>query len=174
MTEHRKPCYPPTYDPHSAPGICRMCGSGEGMPKKKDGTPNGAVHYHSECSDLKVELFPATWWARRHVSRRDGEVCKACGEPECLPLELDHVIPLWSVDRTAPDAWKNWTFANLQLLGVSCHKKKTAREAKARAKTKRLNGTTKGPRYKHKIPSRGFQKPPAWRKSQWPKRKVAG
>jgi 5-methylcytosine-specific restriction protein A len=45
----------------------------------------------------------------------------------------DHVIPLWSVDRTAPDAFSYWTLANLQTLCAPCHKAKTKAEAAERA-----------------------------------------
>jgi 5-methylcytosine-specific restriction endonuclease McrA len=49
----------------------------------------------------------------------------------------DHVLPLWKVDRTVPEAFWFWTMANLQTLCLKCHAAKTKREAGERAALKR-------------------------------------
>jgi hypothetical protein len=59
----------------------------------------------------------------------------------------DHVVPLWSVDRDDPDAFRFWTLENAQTLCDEHHAIKTAREAKQRAKEIRVArkmGTRRG------------------------------
>lgn len=160
MTEHRKPCYPPTWDDNRANGNCKWCD--EPLPRNKDDSISKVRRWHAECKKIaSLLLVGGLYWARFWLEHRDGKICRSCKKSDCGPLELDHVRPLWSVDRDAPDAWKFWTLENLQLLGTPCHKIKTAREAKVRAKGKRirkkLNGET---RPRAKIPSRDFDKPP--------------
>lgn len=49
----------------------------------------------------------------------------------------DHIIPLWSVDRAAPDAFRFWRIENIATLCEPCHKAKTKAEAAQRAALKR-------------------------------------
>jgi 5-methylcytosine-specific restriction endonuclease McrA len=54
-------------------------------------------------------------------------------------LEVDHVVPLWSVAHL-PDDERRWYFGpgNLWLLCPACHKAKTKREAAERAALRRF------------------------------------
>jgi len=71
--------------------------------------------------------------------------------------EVDHAMPLHLVDRTDPEAWKQWTLENLRTRCMACHEEKTTKEAKVRAKIRRIRGENK-PKLKRKIQSRGFDK----------------
>jgi 5-methylcytosine-specific restriction endonuclease McrA len=64
--------------------------------------------------------------ARREVAGRDGPGCAHCGI-EGVALQLDHVVP---VSEGGPE----WEISNLQLLCGICHKAKSARETRARAR----------------------------------------
>ena len=73
---------------------------------------------------------------RRKVFERDGGRCADCDNVS-HPWEVDHIFPLWLVDpRERPRRY--WSLGNLQTLCVPCHINKTAREAKDRAKVKRI------------------------------------
>lgn len=52
-----------------------------------------------------------------------------------VDYELDHIVPLWSVDRTLPwgELIRFWMLPNLQALCVPCHAEKTAAETTQRA-----------------------------------------
>ncbi len=54
-------------------------------------------------------------------------------------FEADHVVPLWTVDRSLPwsEIGRYWGESNLQALCVPCHRLKTAGEASLRAELKR-------------------------------------
>lgn len=76
---------------------------------------------------------------RRHLTpkakaalwQHQGERCACCREP--LPIttaHADHMAPLWATGDNGTD--------NFQILCIFCHARKTKRESKARAKTKRL------------------------------------
>lgn len=84
---------------------------------------------------------------RQAVIDKQGGVCKRsyCDAPA---VDVDHILPLWSGGSNAND--------NLEGLCVDCHKQKTAAEAKARAKVKRLAGETGANRIRKPIASRGF------------------
>lgn len=86
--------------------------------------------------------------ARREavIKSQDG-ACKRsyCEAPA---VDVDHILPLWSGGTNAND--------NLEGLCTDCHKQKTAAEAKARAKAKRLAGETGANRVRKPIQSRGF------------------
>jgi len=70
---------------------------------------------------------------------------------------VDHAMPLHLVDRTDPEAWKQWTLENLRTRCTACHEEKTTKEAKVRAKIRRITGANK-PKPKRQIQSRGFDK----------------
>lgn len=80
------------------------------------------------------------------IAKQDG-ICKRsyCEAPA---VDVDHILPLWSGGTNAND--------NLEALCVDCHKQKTAAEAKARGKVKRLAGETGANRVRKPIQSRGF------------------
>jgi len=84
---------------------------------------------------------------REAVIEGQGGVCKRsyCDAPA---VDVDHILPLWSGGSNAND--------NLEGLCSDCHKQKTAAEAKARAKAKRLAGETGANRTRKTIASRGF------------------
>lgn len=71
--------------------------------------------------------------------------------------DVDHAMPLHLVDRADPGAWKQWTLENLRTRCHECHEEKTTKEAKGRAKIRRITGANKT-KPKRKIPSRPFQK----------------
>lgn len=70
-----------------------------------------------------------------------------------IGFHVDHVIPLWKVDKSKPNALWYWSPENLQLLCrsrrqagediIGCHERKTTGEAAERAKSNRLQGKTK-------------------------------
>lgn len=94
---------------------------------------------------------------RRRLFDRDNGVCVVCDVFDDK-WAADHILPLWLVDRKAPDAWKYWTIDNAQTLCESCHQSKTTQEHRARAKIDRLTGKTKNTRRGRAIPSRPFQR----------------
>lgn len=160
MTAHRQPCFPPSYDANRQNGNCKWCN--EPLPRKKDGGISRSWFWHGPCGDAHA-LMTDLGLHRRALLERDGDLCADCGLPACGPLEIDHVVPLWSVDRQAPEAAKYWTVENLQLLGQPCHKKKSALEAKQRAKEKRIRKRLNGERRERpKIQSQPFWKPPGF------------
>lgn len=80
--------------------------------------------------------------------------------------DVDHGMPIHLIDRSDPNAWRQWTLDNLftRCTGlVSCHQEKSTKEAKVRAKIRRITGANK-PKIKHswpkgrKIPSRPMRK----------------
>lgn len=65
------------------------------------------------------------------LSAELGNLCWVCfDEPG---WEVDHVRPLWSLTQEERLELRWWLPFNLQLIGHSCHKAKTAREAHLRA-----------------------------------------
>ena len=85
------------------------------------------------------------------IDRQDG-ICKRsyCDAPA---VDVDHVLPLWSGGSNAND--------NLEALCTDCHKQKTAAEAKARAKAKRIEARENGTRRARKpIPNKVNAWPP--------------
>lgn len=146
MTAHRRPII---RFSDAARGTCRWCGepilheSGE-----KRGQPNRRRRWHPVCVDAYNESDPRE--ARRRVRKRDRGRCAMCrvdtskirrevrGRGRAKKLralgykirgslwELDHVVPL--IDGGSHE------LANLQSLCTPCHKKKTADEARQRAR----------------------------------------
>lgn len=87
---------------------------------------------------------------RNRVMRQNNHACREC-KSKAGPFAIDHWIPLW-LGGGEDDG-------NLAPLCVEpCHREKTKREAKARAKIKRIRGETGKNKRKAKIPSRPFQK----------------
>lgn len=77
---------------------------------------------------------------RKALWARDAGRCARCGGAGGV-WHAEHIFPLWLVDRAAwPACLHYWTIGNLQTLCTKpeCHPKKTATEAAARAKIKRL------------------------------------
>ena len=82
--------------------------------------------------------------AYENLIARDGEKCHDCGATG-VPLDVEHHIPLWSVEHLPKEkrAWYN-TIANMYLRCRSgCHRRKSNREAAARAHYKRLEARSK-------------------------------
>ena len=133
MSAHRRPPTPPSFSKYPTQGHCRWC---DKPILKKDGTPNRRRLWHPGCADIyKVAAFRdiAGW----RVLDRDGGVCAACRQ-KVVVWEIDHVVPLWSVDPDEPDAIRYWLIDNLQTLCRPCHKAKTARESAERAKIRQM------------------------------------
>lgn len=89
----------------------------------------------------------------------DGPFCQV-HYTERQYWEVDHAHPLWLVDRSKPfeEIIQYWQLGNLLTRCTDpCHKEKSAEEAAARAKGKRIRGET-GQGRKAKIQSRGFDK----------------
>lgn len=148
MTAHRRPIIRFSDAPR---GTCRWCGesivheSGE-----KQGELNRRRRWHPACVDAYNESDPRE--ARRRVRKRDRGRCAVCrvdtnqirrevqGRGRARKLralgykirgslwELDHVVPL--IDGGSHE------LANLQSLCTPCHKKKTAEEARQRARVR--------------------------------------
>lgn len=79
-----------------------------------------------------------------------------CSVSPCwISWQIDHIIPLWLVDRTLPfkKLIEYWRIGNLQALCDTCHKAKTAKEAADRAKMKRIQLKQAG--YKRVVVSGG-------------------
>ncbi len=114
------------------PGHCRWCGGA--IYRIGTADLNRRKSWHTACVDqfLIASGGHATTRAARHL---DGGKCRCCGRAEAddwnVPFEADHITPLCTVDRDAPDAWRFWTIGNLQWLCRPCHKAKCAREAAA-------------------------------------------
>lgn len=148
---------PRTMIAKAPPGTCVWCGGA---------LPKGRRSWCSDdcVTEYRVANFQGD--ARRHLFARDRGICAACGTDPAdsmrfvinhnrlglpspdgyryTPLRrepgawiADHIVPLWSVDRDAPDAFRFWTLANLQTLCVPCSNAKTAREAGERAAIRR-------------------------------------
>ena len=67
------------------------------------------------------------------IARQDGKCACGCGEAlgaDPRGIHFDHAIPLWNAGEDSPD--------NLRALKVRHHMRKTGREAKDRAKMKRI------------------------------------
>jgi 5-methylcytosine-specific restriction endonuclease McrA len=73
----------------------------------------------------------ACGWRDRDGRWWEGPYCPI--KPAGRPWHADHNVPLWSVDRSAPDAIKYWELGNLVTRCEGCHKVKTASEAAERA-----------------------------------------
>lgn len=91
---------------------------------------------------------------RLHVLKRFGAVvlCQICGDPEYVAvIQIDHELSL--VDEGAHCA-----DTNLRPVCIPCHAKKSAREHKNNAKTKRIVKKRAKPSGNGSIKSRGFDK----------------
>jgi 5-methylcytosine-specific restriction protein A len=146
-------------------GLCVWCGG------KLEGRRRSWCS--DECvTEYRVANFAGD--AVRAVRARDHGVCAGCGldtktvikwrqsgeyhfygqppDGPVTPVEwhftewhADHIVPLWSVDRSAPDAFRYWTLDNLQTLCAPCHKAKSKSEAAARARGRAANAAVRTP-----------------------------
>lgn len=83
---------------------------------------------------------------RRVIAEQDG-IC-ARSYCEAPATDVDHILPLWLKGKNDR--------ANLEGLCGPCHGQKTAAEAKARAKAKRLAGETCTAKPARPLQGRGF------------------
>ena len=131
-------------------GICHDCGADCTSYEVAGGWAFGTYR-------VQINRERALDWCERMVNKvshvRQSHYLIDLGE-----WHVDHAMPLHLIDRDKPDAWREWTLPNLRTRCPSCHAEKTAAEAKARGKVRRLNGTTK------KKPSR----PIPQRQNAWP------
>lgn len=118
----------------------------------------------SWCSDECVGLwYVATSGVRAlaHLVDLHGHACWGCGateqpggiwewadpdelpqgiyppEPRPVALEVEHVRPLWSLTDAERTELRWWLPFNLQLLCVPCHRAKSKRETRERARRRR-------------------------------------
>ena len=127
----------------------------------KAGQPNRRRAWHPECIGIyKLHAWPEVKLA--FVRKRDGAKCFQCGAKpnkwlrarrestdrttrgryvrvkRVTALELDHTVPLWSINHLPPDQRRPFHGPdNLRLLCASCHLAKTIAEAALRADRKR-------------------------------------
>lgn len=114
-------------------GLCVWCGRAL-QGKRRSWCGNACV------TEYRIANFNGD--AVSALRKRDGGICACCGTDARSGdgWDADHIVPLWAVDRDAPDAFRFWTMANLQTLCRPCHKIKTAREARERASARRRPG----------------------------------
>ena len=151
-SDHRKPPLHP-----GMPGRCRWCGEPTPPRARKDGTPHATQpQWHKECVREYHRAINTAGQVKALI-KRDGRKCQACGcEQSNWGFEVDHIRPLWqSAGLELKERRAFFVLENLQLLCAPCHKEKSAREAKQRAKEARLRGETGQDRkWKRKIRSR--------------------
>lgn len=81
---------------------------------------------------------------RKAIWARDRGLCAGCNQNVGAAFEADHVLALHTIPPSHledyPAVLRYWTIENLQTLGISCgcHAAKSAQEATARAKVKRI------------------------------------
>jgi 5-methylcytosine-specific restriction endonuclease McrA len=157
MTQHRRPPIPFSDAPR---GTCRWCGEtilhDQGQ---KSGEVNRRRRWHPACVDEYNASDPRE--ARRIVRRRDRGICRECRadtnairrgvrgrgraaklraqgfKPRRSLWELDHIVPL--IDGGGHE------LDNLQTLCVPCHERKTAAEARSRARHRREQAVAEPP-----------------------------
>jgi len=157
VTAHRRP----TIEFSDAErGTCRWCGE---TILYREGPKCGEVdrrrRWHPECVEAYDASDPRE--ARRALRKRDRGVCVECRldtkklarevkgkgrtrklrergfKPRSSLWEVDHIVPL--VDGGSFD------FENLQTLCIPCHKRKTAEEARERARRRAGDHDTLAP-----------------------------
>lgn len=66
--------------------------------------------------------------------------CWECGALESfdVAVEVEHVVPLWSLDELERGELKWWLPFNLQLLCQPCHRAKSKLEAQVRAQLRKI------------------------------------
>jgi len=158
-------------------GICRDCGTDctsyevdreTWVPEVRDalGLSHGWGTYR-----VQINRRRALEWCER-VLNKTRHAKQSLYVIDLGDWHVDHAMPLHLIDRDKPDAWREWTLPNLRTRCPSCHAEKTIKEAKARGKVRRLNGTTKKkpgakiaqranpwpPRGSRKLQSGGFPK----------------
>ncbi|MBP2232513.1 hypothetical protein J2847_005842 [Azospirillum agricola] len=124
-------------------GLCAGCGANaeRAMFHAMQNDPNPPFYGWEVVRVMKRWIDPefhcvanSTWFRRAPAPA--GVVEKL---PPWMTWEADHIVPLWSVDRTLPweELQRFWSLDNLQTLCSRCHKRKSAREAAERAALKR-------------------------------------
>ena len=106
--------------------------------------------YKRECR-VNYDCVSSPGAARYQIWKRDDGVCAACGVRCDLfgstrngNWSVDHIYPLWLVDRSQPGAYRYWMPDNLQTLCLAHHAEKTKREARDRAHIRRLRAKNPG------------------------------
>lgn len=97
-------------------GICAGCGC------DTKGAPPDGFDWAEIIEDLKTISPKMATWGTMGLGK----------------WELDHIVPLWVIDREEVTALKYWLLGNMQTLCDSCHAEKTGKEAANRAKMKRI------------------------------------
>ncbi len=146
MSEHRRPTIAFSDAPR---GRCRWCGE---EILHRSGAQKGEVNrrrrWHERCVEIYNRSDPRE--ARRLVRKRDRCICAEChldtralkrelrGRGSAQRLRERGFVPrrsLWELDHIVPliDGGGH-EIENLQTLCTPCHKQKTTREARERAK----------------------------------------
>lgn len=134
----------PPRTPHgdAPPGYCRWCG--RVMLTKLKKPDRRRTCHKGECR-TNFNCVSSPGGARFELWKRDDGVCAMCGVRCDLygstrngDWNVDHIYPLWLVDRTQPEAYRYWMPGNLQTLCLEHHKEKSRRDARDRAHIKRL------------------------------------
>lgn len=122
-------------------GHCRWCG--EVMLTKRKKPDRRRTCHKGECR-INYDCVSSPGAARYQIWKRDDGVCAVCGVRCDLfgstrngDWSVDHIYPLWLVDRSRPKAWRYWMPWNLQTLCSDHHTEKSRREARARAFVRR-------------------------------------
>lgn len=182
MPSHRVAPMPVTLNRQARFGVCVWCGVDD-LPRRKNGTPSQALRWHPGCKS-RFQFLTDPFWQRLEVWKRDRGMCCDCGTAttsaeltvhvdRCIDLnrlgllrgyglgawELDHDVPLWSVDHlTDEKRLRFFELENMKTRCPSCHKIKTALEARSRGKEKRIKKKATQPRKPSTLRSRPFDK----------------
>lgn len=116
-------------------GICAGCGEHYARRRKvlRRSCTRG-------CLDGNPRVCSARWCgipgSAAPMALPEGPCC--CFEYD-YGWQADHIVPLWSVDRSEPwpQVLRWWSLDNLQTLCLPCHDAKCAAEAAARASLRR-------------------------------------
>lgn len=132
-------------------GVCQDC--------NRDCTSYLTVDPWSPSFGYRVQINreKALEWCRKALTLSARQPIWAIDLGE---WHVDHICPLHLVDRERPDAWIYWGMSNLCTLCPSCHETKTTKEAKGRAKVRRITGQNKA-KPTRKISQRANPWPPA-------------
>lgn len=112
---------------------CRACGI-------DTTTPTGwKPEMGSKARPLSIQTMRD--WSSDPAARRDLDHGRYTPiVQETVGFEVDHIVPLWSINRDAPGALAFWGPTNLQLLCCPCHRAKSRIEAASRAAARRTAG----------------------------------
>ena len=140
MPISRRPPMPPV----PPKGTCKWCAELilYGKRHRKAGQHAMRRWWHPECT-RKIYVACRPKHQRNIAMKKSGGVCAGCFTDVTvtgIAWEADHRLPLWSVPADLPLERRDefWGAGNLQLLCMTCHKGKSAAEAKERATLRKV------------------------------------